>query len=366
MTQAGRPNRPPGLRGARSPPSAKIKLISQEECDETREKSALCRAHHFDPVVGGDGSDAAAGQRPAQPGSDCRHGRHPGGPTGLFTIYDGDTLRKGEFTFSVAYSNYDRDPGDVDISVIPLSFNIGINDHLELFYSTEGYRGVKVNNPRHLSSFYAAELAALLRRDAARERPGHHHGPGRASRLDALTTLPAALPPGVQPAVRAVPVRRGHRPELRPDGQPHRAGLHEPLGRRDGRQSNFGAASNFPGIGSVRLDPARRRLTTRTIPANLTFNTLTVPDLFTICPTYIADAPFINRLYGESSFGTHHGGAKIRLTGPNNPLGVGLVAFWRFYLITRTTSRASTSCSAARAPAATSATSASARSSRAA
>ena len=27
-----------------------------------------------------------------------------GGPTGLFTVYDGDTIRKGEFTFSVAYS----------------------------------------------------------------------------------------------------------------------------------------------------------------------------------------------------------------------------------------------------------------------
>src|ERR1044071_5036542 len=81
-------------------------------------------------------------------------GGTPGGPTGLFTIYDGDTIRKGEFTFSVAYSNYDRDPGDVDITVIPLSFNIGISDHLELFYSTEGYRGVKVNNPKNLSSFY--------------------------------------------------------------------------------------------------------------------------------------------------------------------------------------------------------------------
>ena len=39
-----------------------------------------------------------------------------GGPTGLFTIYDGSTLRKGEFTFSVAYSNYDRDPGNADIT----------------------------------------------------------------------------------------------------------------------------------------------------------------------------------------------------------------------------------------------------------
>jgi hypothetical protein len=35
-----------------------------------------------------------------------------GDPTGLFTIYVIDTLRKGEFTFSIAYSNYDRDPGN--------------------------------------------------------------------------------------------------------------------------------------------------------------------------------------------------------------------------------------------------------------
>ena len=28
----------------------------------------------------------------------------------FFTIYDGSTLRRGEFTFSIAYSNYDRDP----------------------------------------------------------------------------------------------------------------------------------------------------------------------------------------------------------------------------------------------------------------
>src|SRR5688572_26478706 len=77
-----------------------------------------------------------------------------GGPTGLFTIYDGSTLRKGEFTFSLAYSNYDRDPGDVDIADVPLSFNVGLNDHLEIFFKTTGYRGIKVNNPRNLSSFY--------------------------------------------------------------------------------------------------------------------------------------------------------------------------------------------------------------------
>ena len=50
-----------------------------------------------------------------------------GGPTGLFTIYDAQTIRKHEFTFSVAYSNYDRDPGNVDITEVPISFNIGLN-----------------------------------------------------------------------------------------------------------------------------------------------------------------------------------------------------------------------------------------------
>src|SRR5688572_23730150 len=77
-----------------------------------------------------------------------------GGPTGLFTIYDGATIRRGEFTFSVAYSNYDRDPGNVDITDIPLSFNVGLNDHVEIFVKTNGLRGIKVNSPQNLSSFY--------------------------------------------------------------------------------------------------------------------------------------------------------------------------------------------------------------------
>src|SRR6267154_285916 len=77
-----------------------------------------------------------------------------GGATGLFTIYDGSTLRKGEFTFSVAYSNYDRDPGNVDITDWIASVNVGLNDHIELFFKTQAYRGIKVNNPQNLSSFY--------------------------------------------------------------------------------------------------------------------------------------------------------------------------------------------------------------------
>ena len=104
---------------------------------------------------------AAVTAQTLRPGNDPRNqspsvgtGGPEGGPTGLFTIYDGDTIRKGEFTFSAAYSNYDRDPGNVDLTEIPLSFNIGLNDHVELWFKTTGYRGIKVNNPRNLSSFY--------------------------------------------------------------------------------------------------------------------------------------------------------------------------------------------------------------------
>src|ERR1700730_8722654 len=77
-----------------------------------------------------------------------------GGPTGLFTIYDGSTLRKGEYTFSIAYSNFDRDPGNVDITDSPISFNIGLTDHLEFFFKSNLYRGIKANNPQNLSGFY--------------------------------------------------------------------------------------------------------------------------------------------------------------------------------------------------------------------
>src|SRR2546428_11602854 len=74
-----------------------------------------------------------------------------GGPTGLFTIYDGSTLRKGEYTFSIAYSNFDRDPGNADITDSPVSFNVGLTDHLELFFKTNLYRGIKANSPQNLS-----------------------------------------------------------------------------------------------------------------------------------------------------------------------------------------------------------------------
>lgn len=273
-----------------------------------------------------------------RPGNDPRNqaptvgtGGPPGGPTGLFTIYDGDTMRKGEFTFSVAYSNYDRDPGDVDISVVPLAFNVGINDHLELFFSTEGYRGVNVNNPRNLSSFYLPN-SQLFFGSTLGSGPAIILAPDRVSG-PTLGVSSVFRPAFNQPFIQ-FPFVGGIGPNLGLTGNNIAPPFVSRIGNANGGNSgNYGAAANFPGVGSPcgSILPGVV-LTTRTIPPNLTFNTLTVPDLFTICPTYIADAPFINRLYGESSFGTMQAGAKIRFTGPNNPLGVGLVAFYRWYL----------------------------------
>ncbi|PYS38592.1 MAG: hypothetical protein DMF71_16580 [Acidobacteria bacterium] len=281
---------------------------------------------------------AAVSAQTLRPGNDPRNqaptvgtGGSPGGPTGLFTIYDGDTLRRGEFTFSIAYSNYDRDPGNVDITVVPLSFNVGINDHVELFFSTEGYRGVKVNNPKNLSGFYLPNSQLFFGATLLGSGPAIILAPERVSGPtvgNGAVFRPAFNQPFVQ-----FPFVGGRGPNLGLTGNaiapPFVSRLGTPQAQSDSR---FGAAANFPGIGSPcgSILPGVV-LTTRTIPANSTFNTLTVPDLFTICPTYIADAPFINRLYGQSAFGTFQAGAKIRFTGPTNPLGVGLVAFYRWY-----------------------------------
>ncbi|MFZ0062320.1 MAG: hypothetical protein WAL47_09810 [Pyrinomonadaceae bacterium] len=261
-------------------------------------------------------------------------GGAPGGPTGLFTIYDGDTIRRGEYTFSIAYSNYDRDPGDVDIVETPLSFNIGLNDHLELFFNTNGYRGVKVNNPRHLSGFYLPNsqlfFPTLCSPQAIILAPERVSG---TQNITGAVFRPAGPPCNVggQRFVQ-FPFVNGVGPNFGLTGSPVAPPFVSRLGAPIGGGGNYGDAAFFPGYGSAvgSILPGVV-LTTRTIPANLTFAAQVVPDLSTIAPTYIADAPFINRLYGESIFGSFVVGGKIRFTGPNNPLGVGLVAFYRFY-----------------------------------
>jgi hypothetical protein len=259
-----------------------------------------------------------------------------GGPTGLFTVYDGQTIRRGEFTFSVAYSNYDRDPGNADIVETPLSFNVGLNDHVELFFSTNGYRGIKVNNPQNLSSFYLPNSQLFFGATTRCVPAAAILAPERVSGttgINGLVFRPAGPPCNVggQP-FRQFPFIGATGPNFGLTGNNIAPPYTSRIGTPFGGNGSFGAASNFPGMGSVvgSILPGIV-LTTRTIPANQTFNPLTIPDLYTIAPSYLPDAPFINRLYGESSFGNYVVGAKIRLSSPNNALGVGFIPFYRWY-----------------------------------
>ena len=261
-----------------------------------------------------------------------------GGPTGLFTVYDGDTIRKGEFTFSVAYSNYDRDPGNVDIVDTPLSFNVGLNDHIELFYKTNGYRGVKVNNPQNLSSFYLPNSQLFFGATLLCSGPAIISAPERVSGSTALTGFsplfrPAGPPCNVggQPFV-GFPFIGGTGPNFGLTGNIIAPPFTSRLGTPFGGNGSFGAASNFPGMGSTvgSILPGIV-LATTVLPATALTLPITVPTTFTIAPSYLPEAPFISRLYGESSFTDHVVGAKIRFASPNDALGWGIIPFYRWW-----------------------------------
>jgi hypothetical protein len=290
-------------------------------------------------------------------------GGPPGGPTGLFTIYDGSTLRKGEYTFSIAYSNFDRDPGNVDLTEVPVSFNVGLNDHLELFFNSTAYRGVKVNNPTNLSSFFLPNSQVFFSATGLGIGPAiirAPSGPNVGTLAGTAVFRPPFFPPGNgnstfnvyytagQPFVQS-PFIGGVGPNfgLGPGfiatqfGFP---GFATAIGTPIGGNGNFGSASTYPGMGSpVGSILPGLVLATAVLPCTaLTgncrppgspapLNPIVVPVTFTVAPSYLPDAPFINRLYGQSSFSTFVAGAKWRWTGPNNPLGVGVIPFYRWY-----------------------------------
>ncbi len=286
---------------------------------------------------------AAVSAQTLRPESDPRNqspsvgtGGPEGGPTGLFTVYDGSTLRRGEFTFSIAYSNYDRDPGNVDITDTPISFNVGLNDHIELFFKTNGWRGMKVNNPKNLSSFYLPN-SQLFCGTVLCSGPAIVLSPSGPN-VGILAGLPVFRPLNNQPFVQ-YPFVGGSAGTfgLTAGGIGTRfgfPGFNAQLGPpvASANSGTFSAADTFPGIGSTvgGLLPGIV-LATQTLPATPLTLPITVPTTFTIAPAYLPDAPFVNRLYGESSWNNFVIGAKIRLTGPNNPLGIGIIPFYRWY-----------------------------------
>jgi len=80
------------------------------------------------------------------------------GGTGLFTVYDAQTLRKGEFNVGFFANHFHRDPGDLTWQVYPVNFQVGFSDHLEVFAYFEAQRVVSVGLPVLLSGFYLPDV----------------------------------------------------------------------------------------------------------------------------------------------------------------------------------------------------------------
>ncbi len=301
-----------------------------------------------------------------------------GGPTGLFTIYDGQTLRRGEFTFSIAYSNFDRDPGNLDIVETPISFNVGLNDYIELFFKTTGYKGIKANSPLNLSGFYLPNSRVFFGPGAAfacsppavvLSPQGPNVGTIRGTAIFRPPFCPAAAaafpafpaPPGAPVPANAFlnsyflagqpfvpfPFTGGTAGNLGVGGGGLGTffgfpGFNATLGPPIATPNNgtFGSAAAFPGVGSPvgSILPGVVLATTilppspATNPPGAILNTMVVPATFTIAPTYYPGAPFLNRLYGESSFTDIVIGGKIRFTEPDNALGFGIIPFYRWWL----------------------------------
>jgi hypothetical protein len=265
-------------------------------------------------------------------------GGPPGGPTGLFTVYDGQTLRRGEFTFSAAYSNFDRDPGDVDIVEVPVSFQVGLTNHVELFFNTDAYRAVKVNSPRNLSSFYLPN-SQLRIGNSLTSGPAIVLAP-QGSGTSQFPNQAVFRPQGNQPFVQ-YPFFGGNAGTFGFNNPAFTAGRVFGFGTGaatlGGVRAGGDGADLFPGIGSVygSILPGVVLQTVCTNPA-LTLAQCTnpaaqSPSVFSVAPSYLNDAPLINRTYGESSFNTFTVGAKIRFTSLDNPVGVGVIPFYRFY-----------------------------------
>jgi len=259
-------------------------------------------------------------------------GGSPGGPTGLFTVYDGQTLRKGEYTFSIAYSNYDRDPGDVDISEVPVSFQYGLTNNVELFFNTDAYRAVKVNTPRNLSGFYLPN-SQLFINGALRSAPAivlAPQGPGASQFPNAAVFRPTGSQPFVSfPYVGGSAGNYGFQLPFTAGGV---FGFPTAIATLGPVRTGGNGADNFPGIGSVygSILPGVVLQTTPLLnPAGQPAGE--APLVYTLAPSYLNDAPFLNRQYGESAFSTFTAGFKWRWTDVKNPIGVGIIPFYRWY-----------------------------------
>jgi len=201
-----------------------------------------------------------------------------------------------------------------------------------LFFNTDAIRRVKINSPANLSSFYLPN-SRLFINGSFRSGPAiilAPSGPGTG----ALEGRAVFRPTGSQPFVQFPFVGGSSGTFGLPFSGPS-FGFPANTNATMGPPTSGGSgADNFPGIGSVygSILPGFALQTICSNPAVATCASIAeAPSVFSTAPSYLPDAPFINRQYGESSFNTFSVGGKWRFTGLDNPVGLALVGFYRFY-----------------------------------
>lgn len=80
------------------------------------------------------------------------------GSTGLFHVFLADTLRQGEFSLGIDAERFNRDPGDLNFTVFPLSLTFGFHDRIEGFVSFEAFKNVEANSIQVFKVLPGAEL----------------------------------------------------------------------------------------------------------------------------------------------------------------------------------------------------------------
>jgi hypothetical protein len=199
------------------------------------------------------------------------------GGTGLFTVYDAQTLRKGEFNFGFFANHFHRDPGDLAIQKYPVSFQVGFNDHLEVFVNFEAQQVISVGTPALLSGFYLPDVRTK--------------------------TLPAGrlvIVPGQNAASILVGDPCGNGGFPGPCTIPGSRNLGPFTARPSGNDTAVYVGLGAP-VGGI-------------LPA-------LAPN---VNPNYYPNAPFLSRFSDNHTADIWLGG-KIRFTGPKNPFGFALI-----------------------------------------
>ena len=237
------------------------------------------------------------------------------GATGLFTVFDTTTLKRGEFNIGFFYNNFRRDPGQVHIENMPVNIALGFGK-LELFANIDLNQTVTTRRPDALSGF-------LLPQNIS---PGQFSGftpVGNGSTpfftFNGLPFVTGAIAGGILPGIANGP--NGTFPIL--------------VNNVNGLDLRIpGTNTVRPGFGpfcNPTLDPGCTARGVVPVPPFLFFQD--VLGFQGLDPSYLNDYPFIGRGSGNG-LGNITTGAKYRLNSEDSRISVAVLGMVRIPTIT--------------------------------